>query len=207
MMVRSPWRTLLYDALAQVELSGEVIDLGGSRKSEYIHNLKGQHSLTMANLEAEAAGDMKLDLEKPFAITNDKYDAVLCINVLEHIYNYQNVISETRRILKSGGKAVFAVPFLVQVHPSPNDHWRFTGDTLERLFKNAGFSEVKVEPIGEGVLTATAQIKFNLLHFSLVRLVVIKCANFVDRIFSGLIKSKMYSRDYYPLGYVVTARK
>ncbi len=207
MTVRSLWRTLLYKRLAELSLSGEVIDLGGSRKSAYSKDFKGDFKLTMANLEADTNQDISLNLEEPFSLKDAQYDHVLCINVLEHIFNYQNVISETKRILKPGGTAIFAVPFLIQVHPSPHDHWRFTGETLERLFKDAGFSEVTVEPIGTGVFGATSQILFNFWKFGIVRQASILTSTFVDAIIARLPIGKNYSKNFYPLGYVVSVRK
>jgi len=207
MIARSPWRTLLYDRLAKITLKGEVIDLGGSRKSAYTNDFKGDFKLTVANFEGDAPGDIAIDLEQPFAISSQQYDHVLCINVLEHIFNYQNVISETHRILKSGGGATFAVPFLIQVHPSPHDHWRFTGETLQRLFTEAGFTSVTVEPIGTGVFGAVAQLKYGILHFPILRNVERFVAETLDRLLSPLNKKNLYSKEYYPLGYLVTARK
>jgi SAM-dependent methyltransferase len=148
-----------------------------------------------------------VDLEKPFQIQDAQYDYVLCINVLEHIFNYQNVIAETKRILKPGGQAIIAVPFLIQVHPSPHDHWRFTGETLERLFTEAGFTEVKVEAIGTGVFGAATQLKFNILQVPFIRAVEAAFSSFLDSSINRLFKGSMYSKDFYPLGYVVQMRK
>lgn len=207
MPVRSPWRNLLYKRLEEVALSGAVIDLGGSRKSSYLKGFKGEYTLTVANLEGEETHDVKINLEEPFAIADAQYDHVLCINVLEHIFNYQNVIQESFRILKPGGQAVFAVPFLVQVHPSPHDHWRFTGETLQRLFTEAGFTQVMVEPIGTGVFGAAAQLKFNVLKVPLLRAVCIGMSKCIDTIVAKLPNTKNFSKDFYPLGYVVILKK
>jgi SAM-dependent methyltransferase len=207
MIARSPWRTLLYEKLATFTLQGAVIDLGGSRKSAYTNDFKGNFSLTVANFEAIEPGDIALDLEQPFSVRDESYDVALCINVLEHIFNYQNVISETHRILKPGGQAIFAVPFLIQVHPSPHDYWRYTNETLVRLFTEAGFTQVTVEPIGTGVCSAIVQMKSNLLHFSLLRKVANTLAFVGDRIIVRVYKKKTFSKEFYTLGYVVTSIK
>lgn len=207
MTARSPWRTLLYEKLATITLWGEVIDLGGSRKSAYTTDFKGNFKLTVANFEATETGDIALNLEQAFPIANQSYDHALCINVLEHIFNYQNVISETYRILKPEGQAIFAVPFLIQVHPSPHDYWRFTGETLTRLFTEAGFTEVKVEPIGTGVCSAIVQIKSNLLHFALLRKLANIAAFAGDKILTRIYKKKTFSKEFYTLGYLITVKK
>lgn len=207
MTVRSPWRQQLYQNLAKISLSGSVIDLGGSRKSKYLSDFDGDFELTVANLEGEGTQDIFVDLEKPFSLKDSTYDHVLCINVLEHIFNYQNVISESYRILKPGGSAVFAIPFLIQVHPSPNDHWRFTGQTLERLFNEAGFSEVQVEAIGTGVFGSIAQIKSNILHFPILRKMENLVAKTLDKVIGKLLKNSTYNKEFYPLGYVIKVKK
>ncbi|MEK7462332.1 MAG: methyltransferase domain-containing protein [Patescibacteria group bacterium] len=206
MSARSPWRHLLYKNLATISLSGDVIDLGGSRKSAYYKNFKGEFSLAVANMDDDTK-DITVDLEQPFPIEASKYDHVLCINVLEHIFNYQNVIHETQRILKPGGQALFAVPFLIQVHPSPHDYWRFTGETLNRLFSEAGFTQVTVEPIGTGVCSAIVQMKSNLLHFHFLRHLASWLAFTGDAILARLYKKPTFSKEFYTLGYVIKAKK
>lgn len=206
MTARSPWRHLLYKDLATVSLAGEVIDLGGSRKSAYLKNFKGTFNLTVADM-ADETKDITVNLEHPFPIIDATYDHVLCINVLEHIFNYQNVLIETHRILKPGGQALFAVPFLIQVHPSPHDYWRFTNETLNRLFIEAGFSNVSVEPIGTGVCSAIVQMKSNLLHFHLLRRLANALAFAGDTLLTRLYKKPTFSKEFYTLGYVIKANK
>jgi SAM-dependent methyltransferase len=207
MIARSPWRTLLYDQLAAFSLQGKVIDLGGSRKSAYIKNFKGDFVLTVADLHVDNDADIEINLEEPFAIKDGEYDFALCINLLEHIFNYQNVIHETKRILKTGGQAIFAVPFLIQVHPSPRDHWRFTAETLERLFTEAGFSNVRVESVGTGVFGALAQLRFGLLHFPILRKLDALVSKVLDGVVESVLSKSTYNKEFYPLGYIIIAKK
>ncbi len=208
MTARSPWRTRLYDVLATMTLGGKVLDLGGSRKSAYVKNFKGDFEYTVANLEGEDTRDIVLNLEEPFSmLETGLYDYVLGMNVLEHIYNYQNVVAETQRILKPGGTAIFAVPFLIQVHPSPNDHWRYTKQTLERLFGDAGFSRVTVESVGSGAFGAAAQLLFGIIKIPLLRYLVRIFAETLDSFIAKFSFGKNYSKEFYPLGYIITVTK
>lgn len=206
-MTKSPWRTLLYKELEDTQLSGSVLDLGGSRRSGYHELLKGKHKIIVNNFEQAENEDLSFDLEKIFPEKDATWDAVLCINVLEHIYDYKNVVSETYRILSREGQAVFAVPFLIQVHPSPNDHWRFTQQTLERIFKDAGFKKVKIIPIGTGVFGAVSQMISNPLHFSVLRSFSFALSRFVDMIICRLMPNSVYNKNFYTLGYVIRADK
>jgi ubiquinone/menaquinone biosynthesis C-methylase UbiE len=99
-------------------------------------------------------------------VTDLKYDAgtfdyVLCVNVLEHIFEYQKAIDEIHRILKPGGMAFIEVPFLLPLHDIPKDYWRFTEFTLERLLHK--FSKVVIKPIP--LLQFSIFKKFVLIYF------------------------------------------
>lgn len=48
-------------------------------------------------------------------IRNEEFDMVLLLDVLEHVDNYQGIISETRRVLKKNGKVFVTVPW--KYHP------------------------------------------------------------------------------------------
>ena len=51
-------------------------------------------------------------VEKPLQIASDQFDHVLLFNVLEHACNYQNLVEEIYRVLRSGGTAHVMAPFL-----------------------------------------------------------------------------------------------
>ncbi|BFM16504.1 hypothetical protein R50073_26870 [Maricurvus nonylphenolicus] len=52
-----------------------------------------------------------VDLDQPFtAIKSDAYDVVVMSAVLEHVFDYENIFSEIKRILKPGGAFIHATP-------------------------------------------------------------------------------------------------
>jgi SAM-dependent methyltransferase len=76
---------------------------------------------------------------------DNSFDAVLCIQVLEHVANPFRAVDELLRVLHPKGNLLVTVPFLVQYHGrqgkahSPDhehypDFWRFTHQGLEELF-------------------------------------------------------------------------
>lgn len=154
----------------------------------------------------EAALDLKFDLEKPFPLTADSYDEVVAFNVLEHVFNYRGLLKESRRVLKNGGKLIIGVPFLIQVHPSPHDYWRYTGETLKLILEEAGFKDIQVSTVGSGPFTASVQILNNALTFNWLRVVVGVKMRILDKIASRFRSADKLSAEY-PLGYFVTARK
>ena len=208
---KSPWRRLLYPELKKLVLSGSVLDLGGARDSDYHKIFSGAHTISIANNDKEARPDFLFDFENVFLLDEKSFDTVLCINTLEHIFNHEQVISEVKRILKPKGRLVLAVPFLVQIHPSPKDYFRYSGDTLTRMLEANGFDNIAVIPIGRGPFTASAQMLYNALHIAPLRAFVFTVSVVFDWCLgwlTGLFKKggqNRYGRDFYPLGFLVTA--
>ncbi|MDQ6909536.1 MAG: class I SAM-dependent methyltransferase [Actinomycetota bacterium] len=66
------------------------------------------------------------------------FDLVICEQVLEHVPDPVRAASNLRELCRPGGKLVVSTPFLVKVHGSPGDYWRFTPDGLRVLLEGAG---------------------------------------------------------------------
>ena len=206
-MTKTLWRELLYREVKKISLNGVILDLGGSYASEYQKHMGGEHIFKVVNMDNKLQRDYEFDLEKPFETEDESFDAIVCFNVLEHIYNYENVLKESIRTLKKEGAMVLAVPFLIQLHPSPKDHWRFSEETLSRMFFDTGFEDVSVRTLGTGLFGALAQLSYGILHYSMFRWSVKKIAVFLDTIIKVTIKNNVYGPAQYPLGYIVIARK
>jgi len=150
-------RILLNYSLRNLELTGKILDLGsGSDSASYNRFLtfRKPYEITYTDFYKEGPNLLKLNLENRFNIRDKTYDFVLCFNVLEHIYNYQNVISESHRILKKSGVLICSAPFLVRFHPDPNDYFRYSHQAIKKLFENAGFELEKMVYLGFGPFSA-----------------------------------------------------
>jgi SAM-dependent methyltransferase len=77
----------------------------------------------------------------------DHFDAILCVAVLEHVENPEEVVPELFRVLKPGGHLILEVPFLQPEHKVPTDFQRYTKDGLMRLVEHHGFRVVEVKPL------------------------------------------------------------
>lgn len=205
MRAPTPWRRLLYKELEKTEIKGNTIDLGGSRNSGYHEILKGSKDITVVNFDPHYGFDMKFNIEDFFPLADKSYDTVLCINTLEHVYDHVHVIKETRRILKNDGEFIIAVPFIMFVHPCPNDYWRYTEQTVTKLLNENGFSRVDVLPVGEGPYLAALQIIYPSLKLSLFRNIAYGIAWLLDMFAVLGSKDKRLSKQY-PLGYLIKAR-
>ena len=189
-------------------MEGRILDIGGSSKLGYLELLKGKHTIDINNIDESYGCTVQFDLEKKWPVQNDAYEGVLAINIMEHIFDYHNVLLESFRVLKQKGKIVIAVPFLVPIHPCPHDYWRFTEETLLKILEGAGFSDIAVRPVGTGVWGAVANLKYNAFgRIPILWILVEKIAYFCDAVLQFFGKGKNFGSKNYPLGYIVIADK
>lgn len=83
-------------------------------------------------------------------------NAVLLLDVLEHLRSPTAAIAEAVRILKPGGRLVLQVPFMYPVHDAPNDFQRWTLDGLRQLLSLHGLRSVEETTYGHPTETAAA---------------------------------------------------
>lgn len=197
-----------YRSLAGTPLSGRVLDLGGHKSSEYHRLFTGKFEITTANLSNKA--DIVCDFEQPLPIESKSYDAVLLINVLEHIFEYRQLLGEVARILRLGGTVIIVVPFLFPYHASPDDFHRYTASALTRALSSAGFESIRVTALGSGVCAARWVLIERLLPRFLnpLSFIINPLTAMGDWLLVGLARllGKKYLPSDYPLGYTVTAR-
>ncbi len=73
-------------------------------------------------------------------------DLVICTETLEHTKKPHFVVQELFRITKQGGVVLLTAPMVWPVHEAPYDFFRYTNFGMEYLFKEAGFTEVRIQP-------------------------------------------------------------
>lgn len=208
----SIFRRATYTLLESETLHGSVLDLGGGTTAEYHTMIKGGFSTISLNIDIETKPDIIADLEKPLSIPDAQYDGAILMNVLEHVFNYQQLINETFRVLKKDGDVLAVVPFLFPIHPSPNDFHRFTDQALKRMFENSGFVSIKIAPIAPGIM----KVRHLMIGRHLPRMIgnlfelpSSWIASELDEVLKKISQKigKGYVPAHYPLGYLITAKK
>jgi SAM-dependent methyltransferase len=93
----------------------------------------------------------------------DSLDAVILLNVLEHIEAHEAALGQVFRILKPGGIAVIEVPagpHLYDVYDKVLLHWRrYTLAGMRKLAESVGFHTLKASHLGFFVYPAFAWAK------------------------------------------------
>ena len=90
-------------------------------------------------------GHKFLDITSTIQI-EEKFDLVLCTNVLEHIFDIKPAIKNLHYLLKEKGHLIVSVPFIYPLHDEPLDFWRFTEHALKKLFSD--FKILKTKKTG-----------------------------------------------------------
>lgn len=80
-------------------------------------------------------------------VKDETMDTIVNVAVLEHTAYPWKVVAEFFRVLKPGGHAIVAVPFLQPEHNMPDDYYRFTSNGIRRLFESCGFEVVEVNKV------------------------------------------------------------
>lgn len=79
-----------------------------------------------------------MDLNKPI-ITREKYDLVLCTNVIEHIYHHENFAKNLLSLINSKGFIWCAFPFSDMFHGSPRYYSAgFSPEYVAEVFSRNG---------------------------------------------------------------------
>ena len=100
-----------------------VLDFGcGSKPYESL--FKNANSYIGIDLEASGHShqDSKVDVfydGKTIPFPDEHFDAVVCFEVLEHVFNIKEIIQELNRVLKPNGKLLISVPFAWDEHEVP----------------------------------------------------------------------------------------
>lgn len=88
------------------------------------------------------------DLAHMKEVPDNRYDCVICHQVLEHVQRPWQALEEIVRVLKPGGAFVTSVPHLSRLHDLPHDYFRYTPNGLASLLEACGLELVDLEPYG-----------------------------------------------------------
>lgn len=145
-------RASLRDAMVSFAptLSGRLLDVGcGSQPYRRYFQQVAYVGLDIdneANRQA-AVADYFYDGSR-FPFDDASFDAVLCNQVLEHVFNPQEFLAEIRRVLKPGGRLLLTVPFVWDEHEQPYDCARYTTFGLRHLFEQQGLRWLEHHKLG-----------------------------------------------------------
>ena len=152
---RANWRFLAGQAAA-LEPGAIILDVGAGR-GDFAELFQGRNYFAL-DVYPYPEVDIACDLTQSNPFREASLDAILLMNVLEHVYDTHAMLEALAAMLKPGGALICAIPFLVKMHQEPVDYVRYTHYALERLGPQHGLElellEGYYDPIsllGEGI--------------------------------------------------------
>jgi SAM-dependent methyltransferase len=122
-------------------LSGNLLDVGCGtmpyRKLFQVTSYTGLEYDTEIARKRDLA-DAYYDGDK-FPFEDQRFDALLCNQVLEHVFNPDVFVRELARVIKPSGRLMITVPFIWDEHEQPYDFARYTSFGLKAILERNGF--------------------------------------------------------------------
>lgn len=155
-------RSLQYERIKGLALSGRILDVGGGRAFDYLPLLRITGQVDSVNLNVQRRPTVVADLNAGFPWASDAYDHVISFNTLEHLRDDQHAVREIFRVLKPGGSFHILVPFVYRVHAAPYDHHRHTAFWWAEFLQRAvAPATLAIEPlVWSPVSSACAQFNW-----------------------------------------------
>ncbi|MBW4536110.1 MAG: class I SAM-dependent methyltransferase [Pleurocapsa minor HA4230-MV1] len=156
-------------------------------------------------------------------VQDERFDYIVCNQVLEHLPEPKQALKELCRVLKTGGEIICTTPFFYEEHLQPNDFYRYTQFGHAYLFKEAGFEVEKIEWLEGyfGTLAYQLEVAYRSLPSALTSIVknwfglvlspfLILCKVLfllLSAIFYRLDLKVKFTSNGHPKNYVIIAKK
>jgi SAM-dependent methyltransferase len=199
-----------------------VLDAGSSPDAPY-YPCFGKHRYESADMRGESDKVTYVCNLTSIPVENDRFDLVLCTQVLEHVPYPDQVVRELYRVLKPGCRLWLSTPLFYEEHMQPHDFFRYTRFGLPRLFEEAGFTiEELVELEGYyGTLSyemdvARRSLPVSPSHYgggalgivaAVFAMVLVPVFHLLSQFYAGLDRRVKYTESGHCKNYCVVARK
>lgn len=197
-------------AVGRSYVRGLVLDVGAGT-SPYVACFDGAvRSYISVDLAAVNRGLHCVGSVLALPVQGETLDTVLCTQLLEHVHDPTRALGELNRALAPGGHLVLTAPHLSRLHEEPHDYYRYTEYGLRHLIEKADLRILSIQPTG-GLLsflhTQVATLGFAVFGPIVpIRGVWLALSSLTARLCVWL-DHKLRSERFFPLNYVVVARK
>lgn len=199
-------RILQILVIKKLKIHGSILDVGSKKSISNVTNyILNKDNIVYLDNFSNNPNDLNINLEIYPHNMNCTFDNIFLMNVLEHIYNYQNCLNNCYNFLVKGGLFFGSTPFMFMIHPSPNDYHRYTEQSLKKSLERAGFKNIKIEILIGGIGICFYSSIFNITKkIPLINNFLLFFVCFFDKLIN--IFSKSY-KNTMPLGYFFSAEK
>lgn len=175
------------------QIRGRVLDVASGTSPSYHRYLKRDVELIVGDTRTGMPAHTYLDMDQPLPFPDEHFDAVLLFNALYIVRDQNALFRELHRVLRRGGRAYIASPFLVHEMREPHDYVRLTSEGLERLALESTFRIRELESLGER-FTVCAHLSGSVsshILFRPIRLVLYSMGLLLDMIVPRRLHKKL----------------
>jgi ubiquinone/menaquinone biosynthesis C-methylase UbiE len=138
----------IYNTFKHYGQRDELLDLGcGVKPFKEIYSAFARRHV---GIDVETSPHPKSQVDqiydgKRIPFENERFDYVLCTEVMEHVAEPVAFLHEINRVMKPGGVLVMTTPFMVSLHEEPYDFYRYTEHGIRYLLRLTGFKLTHLE--------------------------------------------------------------
>jgi len=145
-------RVLQILEVKKIKINGSILDVGSKKSISNVTNyISTKENIVYLDNFSNNSNDINMDLESIQQNIKYSFNNIFLMNVLEHIYNYQNCLKNCYNLLSTGGLFFGSTPFIFRIHPSPNDFHRYTEQSLRKSLEAAGFNNIRIRVLAGGI--------------------------------------------------------
>ena len=145
-------RVLQILEVKKIKINGIILDVVSKKSiSNFTNYISTKENIVYLDNFSNNSNDINMDLESIQQNIKYSFNNIFLMNVLEHIYNYQNCLKNCYNLLSTGGLFFGSTPFIFRIHPSPNDFHRYTEQSLRKSLEAAGFNNIRIRVLAGGI--------------------------------------------------------
>lgn len=154
-----------------------------------------------------------------FPIRPQSCNAVISIEVLEHVVDLEQHLSEISKSLVRNGTFIATTPWSARIHYAPNDYRRLSQFGLDDLLRRSGFEVLRISPRGSQFAVIANKLLVKVLENKSTHNLVIRSGLLCVKVlllgmplaiihFAALLSLVLHKHDQNdPLGWTIVARK
>lgn len=133
--------------------TSRVLDVGCGRQPfrRLLETLGYQYAGIDVNQSPDLTVDFvcAIDEELPRALRSQEFDLIICLEVLEHVANWDRAFKNLFALLAPGGSLLVTCPAFYPLHEEPYDFWRPTPFALAHFGAACGLVPRSIEMAGD----------------------------------------------------------
>jgi SAM-dependent methyltransferase len=130
-------RTFVEDCAALVDAAAPVVEIGarpaeGQEQEAYLRDLFPGKRYIGCDIQDGPNVDQIEDIHR-LTFESGSVGTIVCVEVLEHVWDPIRAVEEIHRVLAPGGMAFLTSVMFMPIHAHPWDFWRFTPEGFAKL--------------------------------------------------------------------------